>query len=216
MASVTSDAVFVRFAGHVTGRAGLSQLADALVSDPRTLFSEGQSVRAQVVTVDTDKQRFSVTLRPSLTSSKGDASYLAALFRDLEAAEAMKGGEEAGAVDWSALAVGARVAGHVHGQEEYGLLVDLAAHDVSGAMRGSPWLCCCRGAGLHSWPPVTCCYCPPYQPALQHCSLNSLTNLCGLMDTGPGGRHSAAPGPGRRHARSGRAPDVPRARCVQG
>jgi ferredoxin len=32
----------------LAGRAGLSQLADSFVSDPRQLFTEGQSVRAQV------------------------------------------------------------------------------------------------------------------------------------------------------------------------
>ena len=48
VASATPDAVFVRFLGHVTGRAGLSQLSDTFVSDPRRCFREGQSVRAQV------------------------------------------------------------------------------------------------------------------------------------------------------------------------
>jgi len=62
------------------GRAGLSQLADSFVADPRQLFTEGQSVRAQVVTVDAAHSRFSVTLRPSLTAST-DGSYLASLFR---------------------------------------------------------------------------------------------------------------------------------------
>ena len=51
VASVTGDAVFVRFLSHVTGRAGLSQLADTLVSDPKRRYAEGQSVRAQVVQV---------------------------------------------------------------------------------------------------------------------------------------------------------------------
>lgn len=62
------------------GRAGLSQLADSFVADPRQLFTEGQSVRAQVVTVDASHGRFSVTLRPSLTAST-DGSYLASMFR---------------------------------------------------------------------------------------------------------------------------------------
>ena len=48
IASVTSDAVFVRFLNHVTGRAGLSQLSDTFVSDPKRSFKEGQSVMAQV------------------------------------------------------------------------------------------------------------------------------------------------------------------------
>ena len=62
------------------GRAGLSQVADSFVADPRQLYAEGQSVRAQVVTADVAHGRFSVTLRPSLTASQ-DASFLAALLR---------------------------------------------------------------------------------------------------------------------------------------
>ena len=48
---VTNDACYVRFLGHLTGRAGLAQLADSFVSDPHRHFSQGQSVRAQVVQV---------------------------------------------------------------------------------------------------------------------------------------------------------------------
>ena len=48
---VTNDACYVRFLGHLTGRAGLAQLADSFVSDPHRHFSVGQSVRAQVVQV---------------------------------------------------------------------------------------------------------------------------------------------------------------------
>ncbi len=45
------DACFVRFLGHVTGRAGLAQLAGTFVADPRRNFTVNQSVRAQVVQV---------------------------------------------------------------------------------------------------------------------------------------------------------------------
>lgn len=51
VASVTGDAVFVRFLGAVTGRAGLAALADTFVSDPRLHFSVGQSVVSKVVQV---------------------------------------------------------------------------------------------------------------------------------------------------------------------
>jgi predicted RNA-binding protein with RPS1 domain len=64
----------------LAGRAGLSQLADTLVSDPHRIFRVGQSVRAQVVTLDLERSRFNLTLKPSLTAST-DASYAAALFR---------------------------------------------------------------------------------------------------------------------------------------
>ncbi len=57
------------------GRAGLAQLSDVFVSDPRVLFAEGQSVRCVVATVDAAKQRFTLGLKPSATAST-DASYL--------------------------------------------------------------------------------------------------------------------------------------------
>ena len=49
--SVAADAVYVHFLGRVSGRAGLPQLSDVFVSDPRQHFKAGQSVRAQVVQV---------------------------------------------------------------------------------------------------------------------------------------------------------------------
>lgn len=80
VANIMPTGVFVRFLGHLTGLAGLPQLADTFVSDPKRHFREGQSVRAQVVQVDAARQRFSVTLKMSLTSSP-DASYLYSLFK---------------------------------------------------------------------------------------------------------------------------------------
>lgn len=66
--------------------AGLAQLSDQFVSDPQQRFSEGQSVRTAVATIDAAKQRFSVSLKRSLTGSY-EAEYLRSLFADLEAAE---------------------------------------------------------------------------------------------------------------------------------
>lgn len=51
VASVSGDAVFVRFLAGRTGRAGITQLGDGFVSAPRQHYSEGQSVRAQVLQV---------------------------------------------------------------------------------------------------------------------------------------------------------------------
>ncbi|KAL6748175.1 hypothetical protein V8C86DRAFT_1190558 [Haematococcus lacustris] len=141
VANVTGDAVFVRFGGHVTGRAGLSQLADSFTSDPRRLFSAGQSVRARVASVDTDKSRFSLTLRPSLLG-QADASYLAALLQDMELASSLKAAAappasaEAG-VDWDRdLAVGACCQAALHQVASYGLIMDiLGAEDLVGVIR---------------------------------------------------------------------------------
>jgi ribosomal protein S1 len=59
------------------------------VSDPHQAFSEGQSVRAAVASIDPVKHRFSVSLKQSLTGTS-DADYLRSLFADLEAAERIR------------------------------------------------------------------------------------------------------------------------------
>ena len=64
----------------MTGRAGLAQLADTFVSDPALHFSEGQSVRAAVATVDAARERFTATLKQSLCGAD-DAAYLRSLLR---------------------------------------------------------------------------------------------------------------------------------------
>ena len=112
---VTPAAVNVRFLGKVTARAGLPQLCDTFISDARTAFSVGQSVRAVVVTVEPERRRLAVSLKPSATGN-GEVEYLTCLLQDLElanklhqqteaAAAAAEGGEgeEAAAepVDWS-------------------------------------------------------------------------------------------------------------------
>ena len=127
VASVTPDAVYVRFLARVTGRAGLAQLADTFVSDAQRHFSVGQSVRAQVVQVDAARGKFSVTLKSALTMSS-DASLLGALFEDLEKAEELSVAEGT-PVDWSGeFSVGAVVEGEVHELKEYGAVCDLHGH----------------------------------------------------------------------------------------
>ena len=88
-----------------------------------------------MVQVDSERKRFSLTLKPSIVASGAtDASYLRTLFSDLEAAEAIRTSQEdggSGAIDWNnALAIGSVVKGSVHKIEEYGVLVDLDAHQV--------------------------------------------------------------------------------------
>jgi rRNA biogenesis protein RRP5 len=73
IASITTDACFVRFGGGLTGRAGLPQLADAFVSDPAAHFAVGQSVVARILEVVEAQQRFTVSLKPSATGAAGSA-----------------------------------------------------------------------------------------------------------------------------------------------
>eukprot|EP00873_Tetraselmis_striata_P024001 jgi/Tetstr1/444265/TSEL_032157.t1 len=128
VASVTADAVYVRFLARLTARAGLSQLADTFVSDPQQHFQPGQSVRAQVVQIDVAHGKFGVTLKPSLTASK-DSRLLASLFADYEAADALSA-PEGEPVDWaSAFAIGSAVDGQVHELKDYGVVCDLNGHE---------------------------------------------------------------------------------------
>lgn len=57
----------MRFLGHLTGRAGLAQLAATFISDPRLHFAVNQSVRAQVVQVRCGAAvpRMDASMRPS-------------------------------------------------------------------------------------------------------------------------------------------------------
>lgn len=80
VASVSRDAVFVRFLGRCTGRAGLPQLADTFVTDPARHFSVGQSVLASVVAVEEGGVKFAVSLKPSVVGSS-EGKFLAGLMR---------------------------------------------------------------------------------------------------------------------------------------
>ncbi|KAK9832620.1 hypothetical protein WJX81_004603 [Elliptochloris bilobata] len=131
VASVVQDAVFVRFLNGLTGRAGLAQLADTFVSDPRRHFAEGQSVRAAIAAVDSAKGRFALSLKPSLVANP-DGAYLGSLFCDFECAERVRASLELAegglAVDWAALPLGGLVGGTVHDVRDYGVLCDLEGH----------------------------------------------------------------------------------------
>lgn len=76
VASLTADAVYVRFLNQTTGRAGLAHLPPALVTDPRKRFAVGQTVVARVT--GTDSERALCTL--SLKEPPADVSWLANLF----------------------------------------------------------------------------------------------------------------------------------------
>lgn len=87
------------FGADGAARAGLAQLADTFVSDPRRHFAEGQSVRAAVAAVDAARGRFALSLKPSLVAAP-DGAYLGSLFRDLECAERMRCAPRACCIDF--------------------------------------------------------------------------------------------------------------------
>jgi rRNA biogenesis protein RRP5 len=89
--AAVSVAVFVRFLGRCTGRAGLPQLSDTFVTDPARHFLVGQSVVAAVVAVEGSGSgegsaaggaavKFAVSLKPSVVGSQ-EGKFLASLMR---------------------------------------------------------------------------------------------------------------------------------------
>jgi len=67
----------------------LAQLADGLVSDPQRRFALNQSVRASIMSVDAERERFSLALKHSLTGA-ADGLYAESLFASLESAERIR------------------------------------------------------------------------------------------------------------------------------
>ena len=59
------------------------------MSDPSAHYVVGQSVRALVQSVDKEKQRLGLSLKPSLTSLR-DGAYLRSMFADLELAAQLR------------------------------------------------------------------------------------------------------------------------------
>ena len=134
IANITRDGVFVRFLGSLTGRAGLSQLADTFVSDPAQHFRLNQSVVALVTKLEGGKVY--LNLKQSKCYS-GGVALLASLLEDNEAAYALKERHEEDKseeeIDWSVFAPGRVVTGRIHAVKDYGVVCDLDGHpDVIG------------------------------------------------------------------------------------
>jgi rRNA biogenesis protein RRP5 len=98
VASVTANAVYVRFLNRVTGRAPLSQISDSFVSDPNSLFHIGMSVRAAISHVDLEKETVGISLKESLCSQPNGV-FIQSLFTDLE--RAIMYDEDALQLDWA-------------------------------------------------------------------------------------------------------------------
>lgn len=131
IASVTSDAVFVRFLDHVTARASMNQVSDSPVTDLASMFPVNMSVRACISNVDLEKQHATASLKQNMCSDI-DGSYIRSLFKDLELAHSLDDDE----IDWeSAFPYGGQANVSVHQLKEYGILCDFEAYpDVVGLL----------------------------------------------------------------------------------
>ncbi len=130
VASVTSNAVFVRFLDHLTARASLNQVTDATTTDLSSMFHVNMSVRACVSHIDLEKQQATISLKQNMCSDRS-GSYISTLFKDLEFAYSL---EDDSPIDWeSAFPYGDQVNVTVHSIKEYGILCDFEEYpDVVG------------------------------------------------------------------------------------
>lgn len=137
VANVTGSGVFVRFGGRVTGLAPLSQIGDAFVSNPQELFAIGQTVRAQVLSVDAEASKAVLSLRPPAGLSEEGAPFLTSLLKDLRDVDSLAAKKE-GTERWAgAFPLGGLVKGKVAEVKDFGVVVDLPGHpDVVGAALG--------------------------------------------------------------------------------
>eukprot|EP00899_Mesostigma_viride_P026493 jgi/Mesvir1/7028/Mv09156-RA.1 len=141
IANINEMGCFVRFLGHLTGLATISQLADTFVTDVRQHFTEGQSVRAACLEVDHQRNRFSLSLKQSVCFST-DTSFLEAYFQEERLIKSLcaadpehVAADPTCAVDWLSLfPIGTLATGTVEEVREYGVVVNLAGREDAVAI----------------------------------------------------------------------------------
>ena len=129
--SVTDFGVFVGFLGKLTGLAPRAHLCDHFVTSPADHFSPGQTVRARVVEVNPDAEKFIISLKPSQVSSNllSEAGFIRSFFAERSRIEQhlIASQPPADAVDWSKFAVGTLVQGRVAFVKDVGAFLDFDA-----------------------------------------------------------------------------------------
>ena len=144
VASVTPDALFIRFLNRCTGRVGLAHAADALVADAADVAAPGDSVLAAVVSADPARARFALSLRRCDVgrgrSRSAAGTRLGDLFADLDLAAALEAaaGASGGAAPATYPPPGGVVTARVSGARPYGTLFDLPAAPDAVALAPGP------------------------------------------------------------------------------
>lgn len=68
--NITSSAVFVQFAGEMTGLLPKSQLPEEVIQTPDFGLRRTQSIKVRILSVDYQQQRFLLTMKPSVNDAK--------------------------------------------------------------------------------------------------------------------------------------------------
>lgn len=125
---------FVRFVGRLTGFAPKNKAVDDRRSDVSEVFSIGQSVRCNVVDVNSETNRITLALKQSLCSST-DASFIREYFLlEDKISKLQLLGSESSELSWvDEFQVGSIIEGKVNEKKEFGVVISFEKYkDIFG------------------------------------------------------------------------------------
>ncbi|CAI9097447.1 OLC1v1033877C1 [Oldenlandia corymbosa var. corymbosa] len=124
---------FVRFVGRLTGFAPKNKAIDDKTLDLSEAFFIGQSVRSNIVDVNSETNRISLSLKQSVCSST-DASFIQEYFLSEEKIVKLQLDSESGDLSWvDEFAIGSVVKGEVSEIKDYGVVISFTKYkDIVG------------------------------------------------------------------------------------
>eukprot|EP00850_Spirogloea_muscicola_P003615 SM000014S00403 [mRNA] locus=s14:1118681:1131628:- [translate_table: standard] len=129
VASITPRGCFVRYLNRLSGLAPVSQLSDIFVGNPADYFKVGHSVRSQILEVDLEKERFTVSLKQSVCASSDTILLFGYFLEEEKIAELQAKVEATPSLTWAnAFSIGDIVTGEVQDVKDYGVIVNLPSH----------------------------------------------------------------------------------------
>ncbi|KZV37907.1 hypothetical protein F511_12189 [Dorcoceras hygrometricum] len=132
--NIIESGCFVRFIGRLTGFAPKSKATDHWRTDLSEVFFVGQSVRSNIVDVDSETGRITLSLKQSLCCST-DSSFIQEHFLLEEKIAKLKllDSEDSGLSWISAFDIGSIVEGKVHETKDFGVIISFEKYnDVYG------------------------------------------------------------------------------------
>ncbi|CAA0842788.1 Unknown protein [Striga hermonthica] len=132
--NIIENGCFVRYIGRLTGFAPKSKATDGKRLELSEIFYVGQSVRSNVIDVNTETGRITLSLKQSLCCST-DASFIQEYFLVEEkiAKQQALESEDPGLRWMNEFGVGSIIEGKIHRIEDYGVVISFKEHkDVYG------------------------------------------------------------------------------------
>lgn len=132
--NIIENGCFVRFLGRLTGFAPRSKAVDDQRADLSKTFYVGQSVRSNILDVNSETGRITLTLKQSCCSST-DASFMQEYFLLEEKIAMLQSSDSNGSeLKWvEGFTVGSVIEGKIHESNDFGVVVSFEKHgDVYG------------------------------------------------------------------------------------